>query len=146
MYDQSTLHHSERDWRVDSTGELRWTGRGQTPCYYCGDVADSIDHVIPRSLLARLDLATQVAMPRPYADTVPCCRDCNCRLNSSYQETLTERKLELKRRLRKRWGRLVQATPEWTEEQLADLADGYFKDAIIAQLALREHVLRRLRW
>lgn len=146
LYERTTSRGRWQQWRLDDERNLYWSGAGPEPCYYCGDLANSIDHVLPSVYLIGLSPEALLALPKLAADTVPACVNCNSLLGASFQESLALRKQELKTRLRKRWARLLDATPEWTEDDLDGLAEGYFKDSIIAQLAYREHILERLRW
>ena len=85
-----------------------------TPCYYCGLPATSKDHAVPRALLRALaddpDALRHIMWNR--RETVPCCRECNCLLGASVQNTLEERKAFLKERLRRRYAVLVNTRLE----------------------------------
>ncbi len=135
-----------RYWKLDAERHLYWVGGGLEPCYYCGNPATQRDHVLPTSRQEGLDADALLALPHLAAVTVPSCAECNRRLSNSVQRSLGQRKVIAQARLGRHWGRLLNDTPEWTAEQLDELEEGYFKDAIIAQLALRAHIQRRLRW
>jgi hypothetical protein len=119
------------------------------PCYYCGSPANTVDHVVPRSLLADLaalsdEAVTAVLVHPGRTMTVPACRECNCLLGSQYFSTLAARKAWLKERLRRRYRRVLQM-PDWAEEELEELRYN-LRVAIEASLARRDTVRQRLRW
>lgn len=103
-----------------------WSFIMQEPelCYYCGQIANTVDHVIPKSTLIKLDSLedseTTLSILGRRKLTVPSCRECNCLLSDSIQESLTERKAYLKRKLRKRYARLLDM-PRWEDEEVGEL-------------------------
>jgi hypothetical protein len=118
-----------------------------TRCYYCGEPATSIDHVIPQTMLRALatledEDVTAVLVRFNRRLTVPCCGECNSSLSNSYQDTLAKRKAELKRRMRRRYRRLLRM-PEWSDRELSQL-HGRLRDWVIASVVKREIILRRL--
>lgn len=73
-------------------------------CFYCGEVAGSLDHVVP---LSRVDeLSAQEMYLRAELDrlTVPSCQQCNSILQDTLQESLADRFAHLKRVLERRLG------------------------------------------
>ena len=97
-------------------------------CYYCGDPATTIDHVVPQSLLRRLEalgdpLVTASLVSRSRIMEVDCCRDCNCRLGNRYHATIGERREALKALLRKKHYRLLSG-PLWTASEIYELGPG----------------------
>ena len=76
--------------------------------------------------------------------TVPCCRECNSVLGASYQETAAERKDELKRRMRKRYEKIL-AMPNWTSGELAQLSPRMM-EYVLTGLVLRDFIKERLQW
>jgi len=116
-------------------------------CYYCGDPADTIDHVVPRSLLRRLrDLddpeVTALMVHRNRIMEVDCCRDCNSRLGSSYSRNLQERRNLLRARLRRRFKTLL-SIPDWSDAELGRLGPS-LQQTVIARLVLRDRIRKRL--
>ena len=104
----------------------------QNVCYYCGQRADSVDHVIPKSMLRQLaalgDAQITKTVLRKRALKVWACRECNCLASDSFQDSLVERRNFVKAKLRKRY-RKILAIPKWEESELEEL--GY---------VLRQHV------
>jgi hypothetical protein len=121
--------------------QFRETPEDDGRCYYCGDPATSIDHVVPQSMLQTLrllgdDEATAVLARHGRVMLVPCCRECNSILGNKYFDTLRKRKEHLKRRLRER-NRKLLSMPPWTDRELGDLR-GRLRDYVIASQVKRE--------
>lgn len=128
-----------------------WAGIGEAenPCYYCGSPADTIDHVVPRSLLVSItdsgvDELTAAAMKRSRRMTVPACRECNGLAGAKFHETLAERAEFVRTRLGQRY-RKALAMPDWSATELAELAPG-LRGYVIAGLIERDLLRRRLRY
>lgn len=69
--DERPAHLSLRERVFDVKGDR---------CFYCGEVATTIDHFVPRSKGGSDDIA----------NLLPCCRRCNCRKGAKPpQEWLT---------------------------------------------------------
>lgn len=116
-------------------------------CYYCGEVADSIDHVVPQSMLRALRLLDDpevfdILAQRNRVMEVDCCRDCNCRLGNIYSQNLYERRDQLRERLRAKHKMLLQM-PDWTDAELGRMGPA-MQTAILNRLAERDQVRRRL--
>ena len=117
---------------------------GPDVCVYCGDPANSIDHVAPISYVASLqhDWERHRLKLRHSLYRVPACKDCNTRLSAFVGTCITEKRAELKRRLRRRYARLL-GEYDWHDDDLAEL--GYtLSTTIKSQERLRERILARL--
>ena len=130
---------------------IEWAGIEDeaNPCYYCGAVAETIDHVVPRSLIESLinsgvDELTAVALNGSRRMLVPCCRECNGLAGSKYHETLAERAEFVRGRLARRH-RKALAMPDWSASELAELSQG-LRGFVIAGLYERDDLRRRLRY
>ena len=95
---------------------------GPDVCVYCGDPANTTDHVTPVSYVAGLlDVIDHYSHKlRHGLYTVPCCRDCNVRLGRFVGFSITEKRAELKRRLRIKHRRLL-GRYDWQPEEIAEL-------------------------
>lgn len=118
-----------------------------TQCYYCGEPATSVDHVIPQAMLKTLRslgdaYVTGILVRFGRRLTVPACKECNSVLGASYQDTLAKRKRELKTRLRRRYRKLLRM-PDWTDTELAHV-DGWLQDYVIRSVVARDRILARL--
>lgn len=114
-------------------------------CFYCGVPADSVDHVIPRSLLRDLAddpqaLASLTASGRVLE--VDACRECNSRLGNVYDDTLEDRRARLKKKLRSRYRRLLEM-PDWTDSELGRLGP-YLQRRVIVKAAERDWIRARI--
>ena len=130
---------------------LDWAGieENANPCYYCGNPADTTDHVVPRSLLIAItdsgvDDLTAAAMKRGRRMTVPACRECNGMAGAKYHETLAERTEFVRERLNRRY-RKVLGIPDWSAAELAELEPG-LRGYVISGLIQRDLIRRRLRY
>lgn len=99
--------------RVQGLGATRYGGAYITPlktgtCIYCGGLADSLDHIIPRAYAAKVNLRRKKSVsPGPQVEA---CRECNAFLGSTLLFTVSERARYLygryKIRRRYSWQRL----------------------------------------
>jgi hypothetical protein len=81
-------------------------------CVYCGVLADTKDHLLPRTWTGEA--------ARRYVLVVPCCRGCNSLLSDRYVPSITERRKLVHESIKSR-KRRVLAMPDWTQEQLSEL-------------------------
>lgn len=128
---------------------LRIREDGLEACYYCGEIADTVDHVVPQSMLQKLSTlededVTALLVRFNRRLTVPACFDCNVTLGNSYQDTLAKRKDELKRRLRRRFKKYLDI-PEWSDRELGQLGE-HLQQRVLAGIYKQQVVLRRLRY
>jgi ribosomal protein L37AE/L43A len=138
---------SNKYWRCVWVNDNNIWG-SQNICYYCGQPADSIDHVIPQAMLRQLvcleDGEITKAILRKRALKVWACRECNSLLSSSYQDSLVERKQFLKEKLKKKYKRII-ALPKWDEDDLNEM--GYVLRQYIENAArLKEFIVQRIAW
>lgn len=84
-------------------------------CVYCGDPADTVDHVPP---LSRVDDYRSLGPCRERYLLVKSCSPCNAPLGDSVQASLLERVEYLKERLS---ARLPKRRARWTEEDIQRL-------------------------
>ncbi len=95
---------------------MNQNGRGKSEtddlCWYCGEVATSRDHIVPRS-------QTAIGV---HSLTVPACRDCNCAILNDI-DIRTDRKRgvfvlgRLSQRLRK-----TPEPPPWSVDELEEMS------------------------
>jgi len=112
-----------------------------TPCYYCGDQATTIDHTIPLIFIHQITNEQRKIMEDKLV-RVPACRECNGFLGSKVFATLEERKFYVKTRIYKKHKKDIEL-PDWTTEELKQLGDNMF--AIVVQgLTKRNRALQRL--
>jgi hypothetical protein len=113
------------------------------PCYYCGQIATTIDHVPPKVYRPFIIADRELSKRYPFKE-VPCCRECNCSILGSKYWTLYERKLFIKKRLAEKYRKILN-TPMCSDSDLAQF--GFtLQSLIIQRMALRELIEKRLAW
>lgn len=130
-----------RAWKIVDRRVL-WIGPGITPCYYCGRPATDAEHVVSQALASMLD---RDDMPDLGVDIVPACHQCNGMLGARFYETLAKRKEAGKEYLRRKYQRLVEM-PQWTDQEIADLADGRLRQYVLESIVAQEEVRKMLAW
>ena len=103
---------------------------GYRRCFYCGEPADTIDHVPP---LSRVSDYESIGLVRDQYFLVSCCQRCNILLGSTLQDSLFDRLAELRSILLVRH-RAQLNMPDWSESEIAELG-----------VAMRDEVERGLR-
>jgi len=114
---------SNRRWRSIWIGNHSIWGT-KNVCYYCGQQADSIDHVIPQAVLRELsalgDEYVTKEMLGKRALKVWACRECNSLAGCSLQDSLPERRDFVKKKLRKKYKRIIEL-PQWEEGEIEEM-------------------------
>lgn len=116
-------------------------------CYYCGEVATTLDHAVPKSMLEDLRI---LGDPEVYAAlvhrnrvmVVDACRDCNSRLSNSYSQTLSDRRELLRFRLRKAYVKLL-SMPDWSDGDLGRMGRNLL-EYVAARQVKRDRIRKRL--
>lgn len=113
---------------------------GPATCAYCGELADSVDHVPPRSARSRLRASGYKGM----FFEVDACRECNSALTDLSLFTLSKRRARIASYLRRKYRKYLRA-PDWTEAQRESLGDqGLLRSGVDSGLRLRDVARRRL--
>ena len=81
-------------------------------CVYCGVIADTEDHLLPRTW-------TGDAV-RKHVITIPACRQCNSTINDRYLPSITARRNEAHRYIARKY-RKVLKIPAWSDTELRKL-------------------------
>ncbi len=119
------------------------------PCVYCGEVATTKDHVVPRAFYASvadtLDARNKVL--RNVGVTVPACFECNCNLLGDVPVlTVLGRRQVVKRALKRKYRKLL-SSPDWTDAEIAQLKDGgILRQSVINAQEKKRIVRRRIEW
>lgn len=116
------------------------------PCVYCGEIADTIDHVVPRHLLERAgEIGLDLSEIFRFRDWVlPACRECNGFIGSRVFKTLVERRACAHATIRRKYAAYLRI-PDWDEEELAEMGRIAQHD-IRFGLAVRDRTRSRLAW
>lgn len=86
-------------------------------CFYCGQSADTLDHVPPLSLM---DIYTQETRKKKRipATLVPCCSECNSALSNRNLPTVMDRLMYLESYYE---AYFKKQKAQWTEEEIEEL-------------------------
>jgi len=141
MHLQSSTPRVPLGWRIQGR-TMVWDGAGIIPCYYCGRPATCDEHVVPRVLVYMLPPGER---PDFGVDTVPACKECNTGLAASVQDSLAARKAAAKQWLCRRYKKLLDM-PAWSEDEIAELDDGWLRDYVCRSVVARAEVRRMLAW
>lgn len=137
LFYQDFAYDRKRFFRINGT---EFEG---DPCYYCGEIATTVDHAFPLSALEKLISAGE-EVPRSRLKRVPACSECNCLLSAFVFPSLQYRKAFLKKQLQRRYKKTL-AMPDWTDRELSKLSYR-LQQNVLAGLARKEQVLKRLQW
>jgi 5-methylcytosine-specific restriction endonuclease McrA len=94
-------------------------------CVYCGDVADTLEHIPPRSVRNH-KLALYIKFK-----TVHSCFECNNLLGNRLPWDLDGRKEKIKEILAKRYKKALKFQ-DWTELELQEVSETMRKEIIIS--------------
>jgi hypothetical protein len=111
-------------------------------CTYCGNVADQMDHVPPRSHRHAIVMAG-LSSRYPFI-VVPSCQECNALLKDHPIWVVSERKAFVKRALRRKHAALLRI-PRWSRDDTEEL-EGRLKQYVENSLTSREILRERLDW
>ena len=105
-------------------------------CVYCGRIAGSRDHLLPRNWTGDAK--------RAFVVTVPACGKCNTLLGNALTWSMTERRAIAHARLRHNMRRTL-ATKERSPEELAEFGS-CLREYITSALSAKREVERMLSW
>lgn len=110
-------------------------------CYYCGDLADTMDHIPAVSIVYSfgVDYFTNLSIP---LYKVSCCNECNVLLGSKEINTLKERVVFIYDKLQYRYRRFL-AQVSWYEDELEEL-DGHLRTYIENSILIKNFIENRL--
>lgn len=109
-------------------------------CFYCGELPNSTDHVIPWSMYS----VEENHSGRSHGIRTPACSDCNHVLGSAYFATLQQRCYYIRRRLEER-SRKVMRTGKWENGELKQLR-GMLRKYVKNNLILKGVATHRIEW
>ena len=108
-----TLQNSRRLFCSDKC-KVRYHRENGLRCFYCGDLADTKDHVEPHAC------GSPSAAKWLGRDTVSACRECNSLLGSAYPTDIVRRMTYLADRIVAKY-KLHILVPEWDDDEIAEL-------------------------
>lgn len=109
-------------------------------CSYCGDVADTVDHVIPLSW-NRVGARTNSGANGSTSVT-PACRDCNINLSNVPIHSISGRRAYLAKKLAAKLKRIRKVM--WTADELDELGTGELRQRVEGGLHARAHLEQRV--
>ena len=112
-------------------------------CYYCGIVADSVDHCPPINALYCMG-SEYYNRKGIFLVKVPACRECNSALGAKLLETLASRRQYMRIWLDKRYEQLI-TLPKWSNDEFEELGDG-LHEFIGDREGLRHWIAARVEW
>src|SRR4051812_4196074 len=119
------MKYNARKMDASVAGNYQEIGRSyDDPCVYCGSVSISYDHVPPISYASRMS-AMLIAVTK--LKKYPACAECNSILGAATVTSLPQRQAMVRKKLAQKY-RKILGTPEWTEEELAQVSDALATD------------------
>lgn len=109
-----------------------------TICYYCGQSADTEDHVPALSHARNFGADYFRKAEIPFV-LVPACRECNSLLGNRELFTLAERHFFIKEAIAKHYKEVLK-TKDFTEDELDDMGEG-LRSIVCASIALKKITL-----
>lgn len=111
-------------------------------CVYCGEPAACRDHVFPISKVVKGDRI--VGVLSELFLTVPCCTECNLLAGDYAPECFDDKLAHIREKLLNRYAKLLRR-PEWTEDELKDMAPK-FRESIKLDQFTKSLVAYRLEY
>lgn len=105
-------------------------------CTYCGELANTRDHIIPRTYSGDETFSHDVC--------VPACKECNCLLGPRAYFTIAERAHYIYNTLQKRYKKVL-SSPYWKEKDIKELGNtlrSYVKKQQSLKLVIQERIER----
>lgn len=110
-------------------------------CFYCGQVSECVEHVIPWSFL---HVSERYGRKKMSGITTPSCAACNQSLGDIFTSTLAERCFEAQRKIKGKHRKLLRL-PFWEPEDMAKLGKN-LRNHIRTNEELRQKIIIRLKW
>lgn len=110
--------------------KVRYHREHSLTCFYCGDLADSKDHILPQ-----VDGGAN-------GETVLSCRDCNVRMGARGALSIDQRLSLLIESLERKF-QLTKPIPEWDDEELEELGHS-LRSRIKSAIHQRQNALERV--
>ena len=101
-------------------------------CFYCGEGASDVEHVIPFSLVGE-------CTPKVWS-----CSECNSIASNSLFETIEEKRAYIQNKLRIRYKRVLNY-PDWAVDELEELSYT-LRQSVISGMEAKKWIERRLKW
>lgn len=106
----------------------------ENKCVYCGDWANTLDHIIP---ISYLNSNKRNKVSNLYCDSeniVESCTECNCIANDRVFDSIEEKRAYIQNRLSIKYSRLLKL-PLWTKEEIKEMGWKFRNELKISALA-----------
>lgn len=115
-------------------------------CFYCGETADTIDHVVPISYYypGKRNNGLHLTPEYDEENLVDCCRECNCLASNKVFDSALKKKEHVQEQLIKKYKKIINM-PFWSEEEISQMGYVLKKEIKIQQLA-RKWILNRVNY
>jgi len=126
--------------------KCRYAAHNAEPCIYCGQRANSRDHVIPKRMREVLELRYGPNWGRFFdvPNTVPACLECNQIAGAKLFPTISAKRRYIQKRLEVKYKKLLEA-PDWEDDEISEL--GYSLKIYIQNIQIAKDIMReRLLW
>lgn len=111
------------------------------PCVYCGNIADTRDHFIPRAFLKRIE---DLGWANKDNIIVPACRECNSTAGAKVFNTLNQKRNYIHERYKVKYKKVLEM-PKWEEHELEEFGHS-LRVRIKQSMLAKEEIKARLRW
>jgi hypothetical protein len=130
--------HVENQRRIFCSDKCKTRHNRETnlTCFYCGELADTKDHITPHST-ENPGLVKWLGR-----DTVNCCRECNNILGTNYPYNLFQRANFLKDKLIKKYN-LDKGAPEWDDDEVRELGRS-LRERVNGKIRTRQRAQNRV--
>lgn len=112
-------------------------------CAYCGDWANTLDHVIPISYLSSSD-RNKIANYSDDSNLVEACRECNCLASNMVFDSIDEKRAYIQEKLEMRYARLIKM-PIWTREEIKEMGWKFRNELKLSALA-KKWIINRINY
>jgi hypothetical protein len=118
------------------TCRVRYNREHKDRCFYCGELADTRDHLTPQAV-GSAGLSQWLGQ-----DVVQCCRECNMLLGDRYAYALIPRMEHLAHALVRKY-KLADAVPEWDDSEVEELGPS-LRSYVRGRVRARQRALDRV--
>lgn len=121
---------------IDENGDIE-------KCFYCGEDADTKDHIIPVSFYySGKRKGRHLTAEYGKENLIASCRECNSIAGNKVFDDVYEKKDFIQQRLKFKYKKVINL-PFWSEEEIKEMGSSLRKDIRIEQLA-RKWILNRI--
>lgn len=113
-------------------------------CIYCGCKAEQLDHVLPVSFAAQLNLSDARVIKEVFRGLylVPCCGECNRIASSKPFFSILEKRKYIQAKLRNKYSKLLHS-PDWDVDEIEEL-EGTLRRTVIANMVTKYGMFQRV--